>query len=375
MAKQWAIALFITLLAGAAIFGFQTLYHQDEAETRREKQPRVVNVVSPVSASVSDRVTAVGTLRSRQQIELTSEVSGRMVELNFEPGQQVEKGQLLIRLSDRQAKADLQVADATLEDARRQYQRASRLRSNNSISQSQLDALRTQLEVAEAQQVAASTRLADHRIEAPFAGTVGLRDLSVGAYLNIGDSVATLDATGPMELNFSVPERFLGAVSQGQALSATTAAFPDETFRGTLAELGSRLDELSRTLPVKALIDNPDGRLKPGLFMSVSLILRERDSLVIPEQAVLVQGRHAYVFVVEGNKATRTRVVLGSREPGQVEVASGLSTGDQVVVTGQDRLSSGDLVTIQVDEDALVVDKHAVRPARQGGVTASGSAL
>lgn len=375
MAKQWVIALFITLLAGAAIFGFQTLYHQDEAETRREKQPRVVNVVSPVSASVSDRVTAVGTLRSRQQIELTSEVSGRMVELNFEPGQQVEKGQLLIRLSDRQAKADLQVADATLEDARRQYQRASRLRSNNSISQSQLDALRTQLEVAEAQQVAASTRLADHRIEAPFAGTVGLRDLSVGAYLNIGDSVATLDATGPMELNFSVPERFLGAVSQGQALSATTAAFPDETFRGTLAELGSRLDELSRTLPVKALIDNPDGRLKPGLFMSVSLILRERDSLVIPEQAVLVQGRHAYVFVVEGNKATRTRVVLGSREPGQVEVASGLSTGDQVVVTGQDRLSSGDLVTIQVDEDALVVDKHAVRPARQGGVTASGSAL
>ncbi|MAM86029.1 MAG: efflux transporter periplasmic adaptor subunit [unclassified Hahellaceae] len=375
MAKQWAIALFITLLAGAAIFGFQTVYHQVEPETRREKQPRVVNVISPVSASVSDRVTAVGTLRSRQQIELTSEVSGRIVELNFEPGQQVEKGQLLVRLSDRQAKADLQVADATLEDARRQYQRASRLRSNNSISQSQLDALRTQLEVAEAQQVAASTRLADHRIEAPFAGTVGLRDLSVGAYLNIGDSVATLDATGPMELNFSVPERFLGAVSQGQALSATTAAFPDETFRGTLAELGSRLDELSRTLPVKALIDNPDGRLKPGLFMSVSLILRERDSLVIPEQAVLVQGRHAYVFVVEGNKATRTRVVLGSREPGQVEVASGLSTGHQVVVTGQDRLSSGDLVTIQVDEDALVVDKHAVRPARQGGVTASGSAL
>ncbi|WP_416395109.1 efflux RND transporter periplasmic adaptor subunit [Allohahella sp. A8] len=375
MAKQWAIALFITLLAGAAIFGFQTLYHQDEAETRREKQPRVVNVVSPVLASVSDRVTAVGTLRSRQQIELTSEVSGRIVELNFEPGQQVQKVQLLVRLSDRQAKADLQVADATLEDARRQYQRASRLRSNNSISQSQLDALRTQLEVAEAQQVAASTRLADHRIEAPFAGTVGLRDLSVGAYLNIGDSVATLDATGPMELNFSVPERFLGAVSQGQALSATSAAFPDETFRGTLAELGSRLDELSRTLPVKALIDNPDGRLKPGLFMSVSLILRERDSLVIPEQAVLVQGRHAYVFVVEGNKATRTRVVLGSREPGQVEVASGLSTGHQVVVTGQDRLSSGDLVTIQVDENALVVDKHAVRPARQGGVTASGSAL
>src|SRR5690606_29023082 len=149
-----------------------------------------------VTASVSDRVTAVGTLRSRQQVELTSEVSGRIVELNFEPGQQVKKGQLLVRLSDRQASADLQVAEATLRDARRQYERATSLRSNNSISQAQVDILRTQLEVAEAQKVAASTRLADHRIEAPFSGTAGLRDFSVGAYLNIGDTIATLDATG-----------------------------------------------------------------------------------------------------------------------------------------------------------------------------------
>ncbi|GAA3948069.1 efflux RND transporter periplasmic adaptor subunit [Allohahella marinimesophila] len=375
MAKQWVIALFITLLAGAAVFVFQTFYKAEEAAVTREKQARVVNVVTPVSASVSDRVTAVGTLRSRQQIELTSEVSGRIVELNFEPGQLVEKGQLLVRLSDRQASADLQVAEANLRDARRQYERARSLRSNNSISQAQLDLLRTQLEVAEAQQVAASTRLADHRIEAPFAGTVGLRDLSVGAYLNVGDTVATLDATGPMELNFSVPERYLGAVDQGQALSATTAAFPDDTFRGKLAELGSRLDELSRTLPVKALIENPNGRLKPGLFMSVDLILRRRDSLVIPEQAVLVQGSHAYVFVVNEDTASRKKVVLGSREPGQVEVSSGLSASDQVVVTGQDRLSSGDLVSIQIDEEALVVDKNAVPAGGQGAEAASGSAL
>ena len=283
-----------------------------------------MNVVSPVSATVSDRVTAVGTLRSRQQIQLTSEVSGRIVELNFEPGRLVEKGQLLVRLSDRQAKADLQVAEANLRDARRQFDRARSLRTNNSISQSQLDELRTQLEVAEAQQIAASTRLADHRIEAPFAGTAGLRELSAGAYLNVGDTVATLDATGPMELNFSVPERFLGDVSQGQTLVAKTAAFPEEMFRGTLAELGSRLDELSRTLPVKALIENPGGRLKPGLFMSVDLILREREALIIPEQAVLVQGSHAYVFVVEGDTAARKQVILGSREPGQVEVPEGI---------------------------------------------------
>ncbi len=357
MAKQWLIATTIIVLAAVGVGA--DVYLDDGADTgqAREKRASNVNVVQPKADLVRDVVVAVGTLRSRQQIELTSEVSGRIVELNFDPGDPVAEGQLLVRLNDRQAQADLRVSNAQYADAKRQYDRAQSLRSNNSISQAQVDALRTTLDVAAAQLEAARTRLNDHRIEAPFAGVVGLMDISVGAYLNIGDSIATLDATDKMELTFAVPERYLGQVTKGQALAANTAAFPDRDFGGTLAELGTRINELSRSLPVKALIDNAEGRLRPGQFMSVSLTLREREALVIPEQAVLVQGSKAFVFVADEGAARRIEVELGSREPGVVEITKGVSSTDSIIVTGQDRLSSGDKVAIMEDDNALVTSE------------------
>ena len=354
MAKQWLIATTIIVLAA---IGVGTAFYLDDGtdtEQAREKRPSNVNVVQPKLDQVRDVVVAVGTLRSRQEIELTSEVSGRIVELNFAPGDPVAEGQLLVRLEDRQAQADLRVSNAQYVDAKRQYDRAQSLRSNNSISQAQVDALRTTLDVGEAQLEAARTRLNDHRIEAPFAGVVGLVDVSVGAYLNIGDSIATLDATDRMELTFSIPERYLGKVTQGQVLTARTAAFPDRDFGGTLAELGTRINELSRSLPVKAMIDNSEGRLRPGQFMSVSLTLQEREALVIPEQAVLLQGSKAFVFVANEGEARRIEVGLGSREPGLVEITEGISAEDSVIITGQDRLSSGDKVAIVEDDNALV---------------------
>ncbi|WP_166252872.1 efflux RND transporter periplasmic adaptor subunit [Marinobacter salicampi] len=354
MAKQWLIAMVIIVVAILGAGAFLYLEPEEAAQERRQKRVSPVNVVLPASAVVRDKVAAVGTLRAREAVELTSEVNGRVVALNFRPGEKVAKGQLLVRLDDRQAQVDLKVVEAQLADARRQYERAQSLRSNNSISQAQVDELSTAMAVLESQRVAAQTRLEDHRIEAPFAGIVGLVDLSVGAYVTTGESIATLDATDRMELTFSVPERYIGQISQGQGLTARTAAFPDEVFEGTLAELGSRLSDLSRSLPVKAWIDNPELRLRPGQFMSVSLTLRERQALVIPEQAVLVQGDKAFVFTTDGEQARRTEVQLGAREPGQVEVLAGLNAEDSVVITGQDRLSSGDKVTVVEDDNALV---------------------
>ncbi|WP_166268631.1 efflux RND transporter periplasmic adaptor subunit [Marinobacter caseinilyticus] len=354
MAKQWITAIVIVFLAigGAGAFWYWSTGAGDKPV--REKRVSNVNVVQPQMRTVRDVVAAVGTLRARNAVALISEVSGRIVALNFEPGDPVAKDQLLVRLDDRQARADLQVAEAQYADARRQYDRARSLQSNNSISQSQVDALRTALEVADAQRQAARTRLDNHRIHAPFAGVVGLVDISVGAYITLGESITTLDAVDPMELTFSVPERYLGQISQGQTLTARTAAFPDLAFQGTLAELGTRIDSLSRALPVKALIDNREGKLRPGQFISVNLTLRQRQALVIPEQAVLVRGTKAFVFVAVDGEARRMEVSLGVREPGQVEVRTGVALDDAVVITGQDRLSSGDRVAIVDDADALI---------------------
>lgn len=353
MLKQWLIGLLLLVLAVGSAFVYWGMDDSSQAQVISERPASAVNTVLPATDTVRDEVRAVGSLRALNAVKLTTETSGRVVETNLNSGRQVKQGDLLLRLDDRQARADMGVIEAQLADARRQYERARSLRDKNSISQSLVDELRTAVEVSEAQRTAARVRLENHRIEAPFSGAVGLSDISIGAYVTAGTTITTLDSTASMELNFSIPERFLGQINPGQKVQGRSPAYPEQMFSGELVELGSRIDELSRSLPVRALIDNTNGQLRPGQFMSVSLTLRERQALVIPEQAVMVRGSEQYVFVAEDGIARRVSVTLGSRMPGRVEIAQGLTPEDLVVVTGQDRLSSGDRIRLLEDDKAI----------------------
>lgn len=363
MAKQWMVALGLVFLAVGGMLAWHELTPEMVAENQRQRPAGRVNVISPTMDVVTDSVSAVGSLRAQDQISLTTELSGRVVELNLNAGNRVARGELLLRLDDRQARADRQVAEAMLADARRQLERAQRLQFNNSISKSRVDELRTAADVARARLAAAQTRMDNHRIEAPFAGVIGLNDISMGAYLGAGSEVATLDSTRTMELGFAVPEKFLGQIRIGQVVEGHTPAYPGERFAGELVELGTRINELSRTLPVRALVNNPDGKLRPGQFMAARLTLRQREALIIPEQAVMIRGDESYVFVASDGIARRRSVELGSRSPGVVEVASGLVLEDQVIVTGQDRLSSGD--RIEVVDDITAIPDNRFADARE----------
>lgn len=353
MWKQWLIGVVLVALAVAGALAYNSLGDSAQAQHTRERPASVVNTVQPETDTVRDQVRAVGSLKALKAVELATEISGRVVAVNLKSGRQVEQGDLLLQLDDRQARADLSVVESQLADAKRQLQRATSLRERNSISQSLVDELRTEVSVLQAQREAARVRLEKHRIAAPFAGVGGLSDISVGAYVSAGTTLTTLDALSPMELDFVVPERFLGAISPGQIVAAHSPAYPDEVFTGELVELGTRVDELSRSLPVRALVTNAEGRLRPGQFMSVSLTLRERQALVVPEQAVMVRGSEHYVFVAEDGLARRVSVTVGARMPGQVEIAEGLTARDSVIITGQDRLSSGERIRVVEDENAI----------------------
>ncbi|RBW52117.1 efflux RND transporter periplasmic adaptor subunit [Marinobacter sp. F3R11] len=359
MWKQWLIGVVLVVLAVGGSVAYRNLSAPSQAEAVNKRPATTVNTVLPVIETVRDQVGAVGSLKAVNAVELTTETSGRVVDINLQSGRLVKKGDVLLQLDDRQAKADLGVIEAQLADAQRQHERARSLRDKNSISQSLVDELRTAVEVLEAQRTAARVRLENHRIQAPFSGVIGLSDIDIGAYITAGTTVTTLDAVSRMELNFSIPERFLGEISPGQKVQGKSPAYPERIFTGELVELGARIDELSRSLPVRALIDNSEGRLRPGQFMSVNLTLRERQALVVPEQAVMLRGAEQYVFVAEDGVARRVSVTLGSRMPGLVEIMQGLTREDLVVVTGQDRLSSGDPIRVIDDDNAIPDNRFA----------------
>ncbi len=313
-----------------------------------------VNVVTAEYELMHDRVNAVGSTRAHKAVEITSEVDARIQALHFDEGEPVNEGDLLVALDDRRARAELESAAARLDDAEAKHRRAQRLRADGNISAAEADERQAELRGARAEKARARIALDNHRIHAPFDGVVGLREKSAGAWLRAGDTVTTLDSISPMELHFAIPERYLGPIEKGRSIQARNKAWPDHVFHAEITRLGSRVDPQSRNLRMIALIDNEEARLRPGQFMTLSLTLEERRSLVIPEEALLTEGRQQYVFVAENGEARHRAIERGQRERGRVEIRSGLSQGDQVIINGQDRLRDGQAVEVGEDAEALV---------------------
>lgn len=290
---------------------------------------------------ISDRIEAVGTTRANESIELTARVSNVVTHIGFEEGAIVEKGQVLVELESSEARANLAAARADLLEIRSQLQRTEELIRSRAVSQSQLDQQRAQVQAAEARVNAAESVLRDHTLRAPFAGRTGLRRVSVGALVSPGETVTTLDDISQMKLDFAVPETFLATLSAGLPVNARSVAYPDETFEGTVQTVGSRIDPVTRTVTVRAILSNEEGRLRPGMFMTVVLEKNPREAIMVPEIALVPEGERKYVFVLQDDEAVQREVEIGTRQRGAVEITSGLEPGEEIVVEGTQSLRNG----------------------------------
>lgn len=297
--------------------------------------------------TVEDTFEAVGTTRARQSVEIVSTVSGRISAILFDAGQQVQQGQPLIRLDATLEEANLAEARALMEDARSQLERARQLVANRVVPQARVEELQSSFAAAQARVAAAERRLADRVIVAPFDGVMGLREVDVGSRISDNTVLTRLDDLSALQLEFQVPEVFFGRVSIGQSIEAQSAALPGARFTGTVVARDTRIDPVSRAFRVRAELPNPEGVLPPGLFMAARVALAARENaVVIPEQAVMAEGRATYVYRVVDGKAERVEVKLGARRVGEVEVLEGLEDGDAVVTEGVQRLRPG--VPVQV---------------------------
>jgi membrane fusion protein (multidrug efflux system) len=247
-----------------------------------------------------------------------------------------------VELDRSQQVAALDRARAAADDARTKLDRARRLRATQAVAEAQIDQLEAALRQAEAQVREAAARVEEMKIIAPFSGRVGLRQVSLGALIQPGTAVTTLDDLARLRVEFAVPEVHVARLAVGQRVVATSSAYDDRRFEGEVTVVDTRIDPATRTVRAVAEFPNPDETLKPGLFLNIALTLAERPvALLVPEEAIDPVGDRTFVFAVRDGRAVRQEVRLGMRTQGEVEVLSGIAADDQVVVRGLQRLRNG----------------------------------
>jgi membrane fusion protein (multidrug efflux system) len=292
-------------------------------------------------------IEALGTARANESVEIRPLVSQRIVAIRFEDGERIEAGRVLVELQNAEARADVASAKATLSESESQLRRAQQLFKTKAGSESELDQRLTRRDADRAVLDAARSRLADTTVRAPFAGLAGLRNVSLGSYVTPETVITTLDDTETIKLDFSVPETLLSRIEPGVAVIARSAAWPDAAFDGQITSMDTRVDPVSRTLTVRALLANEDGRLRPGMFLTVSLLRDDIVALVVPESAIVPERSTQFVLVVDNDSTIERRQVrTGRRRPGFVEVTFGLEPGEVVVVEGTQKARPGEAVRI-----------------------------
>ena len=309
--------------------------------------PTKVETVIVQPRDLPDRFETVGTLRAIDSIVLRPEVAGRIDALHFIEGQSVAAGQVLFTLDDDLARAALNEADANLTNSRRAYDRATELASKQLIARSDVDSTQATLSVDQARLASARARLEKTQIRAPFAGRVGLREVSIGDYVQVGQALVDLVRLDPIEVELRVPEVEMSRLALGQKVELGVDAYRDQVFVGAISTMSPTIDPANRSVTVRARFDNPNSLLAPGASASVRIVYANNPhALLVPEQAIWPNGEEKAVYRVDKGVAKLVPVTLGVRVPGLVEVRSGLNPGDVVVTAGQLKLHDGAPVSV-----------------------------
>lgn len=292
-------------------------------------------------------VEALGTAVANESVSISSQRSQTVIKVLFEDGDLVETNQPLVELNSRAEKARLNEINVNVTEARRQLVRIKGLAKQSAASEQLLDEQESRVKSLIAQREIAEANLQELIVTAPFAGSLGVRQVSVGTLLQPGDTVTTLDDLSIMKVDFSVAENHFSSLKTGQRIDATSIAYPGQQFTGEITNIGSRIDPLTRSIQVRAKIPNPDLKLRPGMLLQINLQKRVLSALVVPESALVPEGDQQFVFVVnDDKKAIKTVVTVGERKPGWVQIIGGLKEGQKVITQGTLRVRDGSTVRV-----------------------------
>lgn len=346
---------FVFLLALLGITGWtaQTYLDNQKAVGGFKRGGETIVVTAPVEMMIFvDDVESIGTTRANESISITSKVTDLIQKVNFDDGMFATAGQILVELTNSEETAQLAEAQAAVDESTRQYSRMQNMIEQRLASETQLDIEQARMQTAQARYEAIVARLDDRLIRAPFSGVLGFRQVSPGSLLTTNTVVTTLDDISVIKLDFSVPENFLSALTTGMEVNAKSSAYENEVFVGEVETINSRVDSVTRTVTVRALLKNDDRRLRPGMLLTVSLVRGRDEVLAVPEESVIPVNDRKYVYVVTDGVANRIEISTGRIQPGVIEVLGGISLGQKVVTQGAMKLRPGSKVVVKADNTA-----------------------
>lgn len=351
--RGWLIAAGLAGLAAVGIY-FQTTPRMNEelagaeqakADAGRVKQVLNVNARILRPTRIADEIQVSGSLIPDEEVDLSFETSGKIVEINFEEGSAVRKGQLLAKVNDRQLQAQLQRLLAQLKLAEDRVFRQDALLKRDAVSQEAYEQVKTELATLNADIEIVKAEIALTELRAPFDGIIGLRKVSVGAYASPSTVVAKLTRISPLKVDFSIPERYAGQVRKGANLTFTLVGSLN-VYQAKVYATGSRMDDM-HTLPVRAIYPNTDGSVLPGRYVSIVLKKEEiPDAIVVPTEAIVPEMGKDKVFLYRNGKAQPVEVATGIRTESVVQIIDGLQVGDTVLTSGTLQLRTGLPVTL-----------------------------
>jgi membrane fusion protein, multidrug efflux system len=351
MIKRFALIIFLSLLLFGGLFGWKFFQISQMVKNIPIPPPPVVAATSVQRSEWDSYLTGVGSLVAVAGVDVNSEVAGKVKALHFESGQQVQAGKLLVELDTSTDEAELKGLEAAYQLEQVKFARSQQLIDRHFISKSDFDLNKATLDEAKAVANAKKAVIQKMRIVAPFAGFVGIRKVSVGQYLAPGDAIVPLQQLQPIYADFTLPEQHLSSLNVNQELTLTVQAFPGKVFDGRITAINSGIDVATRSVKIRATLDNAEKLLRPGMFIEVQLLLNDTKSvLTVPDTAISYNPYGDSVFVIQpdkqGFKVQLKQIVTGETREGRVEIVKGLNENDRVVSAGQVKLQNGMAVTL-----------------------------
>lgn len=339
--KPARLPLLIIIISLIGLLLYINFIESNSISNNVASTPTKVFVQKVAKKTFKDIVQALGTTKANEAVTLYSESDARVKSIHFNGGDTVKKGQVLLTLASDEEQAEIKELKANLVEAERKLTRFYNLHKANSASQSVVDQQDAVTDAIKAQLEQAQAKLNKFTIKAPFNGILGARDISVGTYLSTDTTITTLDDLSVIKVDFTLPERDLTKIHIGQAIEATNIAYGDVEFKGIVANIDSRLDPITRSISVRAHIKNTDNKLKPGMLLNILLLRSVEEVILIDESALIPKEDKQWVYVIEDKIAKKIPVIIGRRRPGIVEIRSGLTIGQTVVIEGALKIRSG----------------------------------